>query len=152
MSTVLILILQMPCLDISCTCKKTRVSASSCVQGTVKLVLYGWLQITVSSKAHIINLLSSKFLIMMTFERKRNNSDLFSSIRRKAFQLFGGCELFSTFLLIPLPRFFHFAAFKLYFLYVSNIMSTRSNLVISFLIATEKISSAYSNLWTVLNY
>ena len=77
LSTALIFILQIPCLGISCTCKKTRVVASSCVQGTMKLQLHGWLQITVSSKAHIINSFSSKILLAMAFEGKRNDSDLF---------------------------------------------------------------------------
>ena len=120
-STDLFLIMWMPCLDITCTCTNPCVSASSCVQGKKKLLLYGWLQITVSSKAHIINLLWLKLLLSMTFERKRNNSDSFSSIRRKTYHLFDGCELCSTFLLIPLPCFFRVAAFKLIFHYLSSI-------------------------------
>ena len=114
-STDLFLIMWTPCLDISCTCTNPRVLASSCAQGKIKLLLCGWLQITVSSKAYTINLLWLKLLLSMTFERKRNNSDSFSSIRRKTYHLFDGCELYSTFLLISLPCFFHVAAFKLIF-------------------------------------
>ena len=67
------------------------------------------------SKAHIVDLLWLKLLLSMTFERKRNNSDSFLSIRRKTYHLFDGCELCSTFLLIPLPCFFRVAASKLIF-------------------------------------
>ena len=89
-----------------------------------------------------MSLLSSKLLLPTAFERQQKNLDLFSPTRGKVYQFFTGSELFSAFLLIPFARFFHVAVFKLFFLYISNIMSTQSNLVISFLIAAEKISSS----------
>ena len=144
-SNVPILIFRMPCLDISCSCKKNScVSLQLCTRynkAPVIPLISDYCFITVSSKAHIISLPSSK-LLPIAFERKQKNSDFFSPTRGKVYQFFTGYELFSAFLLIPFPRFFHVAAFKLFFLYISNIMSTQSNLVIYFLIAAEKISSS----------
>ena len=76
-----------------------------------------------------------------------NNRALFhlwwkENLVKQQLQVFSGCELFSTFLLVLLPRFFCVAPFKLFFLHVSSIMSTRLNLADLF---------PQHSLWTFLN-
>ena len=133
--TVFMVIFFDPFVEMCLECKNERVSASSWFDGDNKSMFnVGLLLQDTSSKVYtkIVSVSTSNGSICV--EINLNNSVLFSSIRKNAFQFVGAILLVCTFLLIPFPRFNLVWLFKLSFLYVSKLTKSTVKNCLNFLI------------------
>ena len=127
-STVRRIMLSIPCRAQSDACKMSLVSASSCVQGDISGVTSTEDDNTTVSLVERIHLFDSHGNMVVCSARYRNSSVLFESTLRNSPQLAGSLTSASTLRRTPLPRLSRVWAFKLFGMYLSQIISTRCTL------------------------